>query len=87
MISTLKNYDKRKAKHNILIKKQEKYMKNIRILRFFIFVLELVILIRAHILRSYLLFSLVLLSIIVLMYYCGYLFENIENKKKYVAIY
>ena len=86
MISTLKNYDKRKAKYNILIKKQEKYMKNISILRFFIFVLGLVILIRAYILRSYLLFSLVLLSTIVLICYYGYLYKSIENKKKYVAI-
>lgn len=86
MISTLKNYEKRKTKYNILLKKQEKYLKNISILQSFIFVLGLVILIRAYLLRSYLLFYLVLLSIIILMCYCGYLFKNIENKKKYVAI-
>lgn len=65
MISTLKNYEKRKTKYNILIKKQEKCIKNISILQSFIFVLWLVILIRAYLLRSYLLFYLVLLSIII----------------------
>ena len=87
MISALKKYEKRKTRYNLLIKKQQKRIDNISTLRFVIFVVGVVILIKTYTLRRYYLFDLVFLGAIVLFYNLAYLQKNIENRKKYVAAF
>lgn len=85
LIAALKKYEKRKSQYNLLHKKQEKRIGNISTLRFVIFVLGLVILIRSYTLRRYYLYSLVILGIIALFCYLAYLHKKIENRKQYTA--
>ncbi|MBW9156456.1 DNA mismatch repair protein [Clostridium tagluense] len=84
-MSALKKYKKRKTQYNLLGKKQQKRINNISILRFVIFVLGLIILIRTYTLRRYYLFALVGLVTIILFCYLAYLHKIMENRKKYTT--
>ncbi|WPC40283.1 MutS-related protein [Clostridium sp. JS66] len=85
MISALKEYEKRKTKYNLLLKKQEKRISNLSNLRLAVFVLGFVILIRMYTLKLYFMFDSVVLVMIILLCYLAHLHKDIENKKKYIA--
>ena len=85
MPSTLKKYENRKTKYDLLLKKQQKCINNISILRSFGFILAVIVLIRTYTLKNYYLFCLVILALIILLCYSGYLYKSMENKKKYVS--
>ncbi len=85
MISALKEYEKRKTKYNLLLKKKQKCMDTVSNLRLATFVLGLIILIRMYTLKLYFLFDSVVLVMIVLLCYLAYLHKTIENKKKYIT--
>ncbi|MBZ9635761.1 hypothetical protein [Clostridium sp. FP1] len=84
-MSALKKYKKRKTQYNLLGKKQQKRINNISILRFVIFVLGFIILIRTYTLRRYYLFALIGLVTIILFCYLAYLHKIMENRKKYTT--
>jgi len=86
MISALKEYKKRKIKYNLLLEKQEKYIGNLSNLRFAIFVLGLMILIRMYILKRHFIFDFIVLVMIILFCYLTYLHKKIESKKNYLNI-
>ncbi|GCD09607.1 MutS family DNA mismatch repair protein [Clostridium tagluense] len=87
-MSALEKYKKRRTQYNLWGKKQQKRINNISILRFAIFVLGLIILMRTYTLRRYYLFALVGLGTIILFCYLAYLHKIIENRKKYTdALY
>lgn len=86
MISALKEYKKRKIKYNLLLKKQEKYIDNLSNLRFAIFVLVLIILIRMYMLKRHFMFDFIVLVMIILFCYLTYLHKKMERKKNYLNV-
>ncbi|WP_416044964.1 MutS family DNA mismatch repair protein (plasmid) [Clostridium tyrobutyricum] len=85
MISSLKEYEKRKFKYNSLLKKEHKYKNNISNLRLAVFILGIIALIIMYLLKKYFLFDSILLSMLILLFYLAYIQKNITNKKKLLA--
>lgn len=82
---SLKKYEKRKAKYYLLLKKQQKDVDNINILKLIILMMGVVVLIISYTLRSYQLFYFNILVIIISLCYLSYLYIRIENKNKYIT--
>ncbi|OAA90954.1 hypothetical protein WY13_01020 [Clostridium ljungdahlii] len=81
MIPALKKYEKRKSKYNLLLKKQQKCIDTISRLRFVVFVLGIIVLVRMYILKKPFLFNSIVLVMLILLFYLAYLHRGIENKK------
>ncbi|MBY7009343.1 DNA mismatch repair protein [Clostridium botulinum] len=81
-----KSYERREAKYDTLIKKQQSYMNNIIILKVLTFVLGAMCLIIAFSLRKSHIFFFIVLVIIIFITLLGNIYEKIENKKGYVTI-
>ncbi|WP_406543068.1 MutS-related protein [Clostridium ljungdahlii] len=88
MVPALKKYEKGKSKYNLLLKKQQKCIDTISRLRFVVFILGLIVLVRMYILKKPFLFNSIVLGMLILLFYLSYLHRGMENKKKYmVALY
>ncbi|WP_027624517.1 MutS family DNA mismatch repair protein [Clostridium lundense] len=85
MTSSLKEYEKRKGKYSLLLKKQQKRIENINTLQVATFILGLVISIITYTLRKNYLSDLVVLVTIVLLCYLANLHKGMENRKKYIT--
>ena len=88
MISQKEKYEKRKSRYFLLLKKQQKNLNNISILRFCMFLLGFAILIISYIKNNCYLFYFGILITVLLFCYLGALYQVIKNKKLYInALY
>lgn len=88
MISQKEKYEKRKSRYFLLLKRQQKNLNNISILRFYMFLFEFAILIISYIKNNCYLFYFGILITVLLFCYSGALYQVIKNKKLYInALY
>ncbi|WP_446899292.1 MutS-related protein [Clostridium sp. LBM24168] len=86
MLSALEEYEKRKHRYNLLIKRQQKCMTGISNLRLIIFITGFIVLIEMYILRKPFIFNLIVLIIISLLFYLVYLQTNMKAKIMYSVV-
>lgn len=85
-MQSLKEYEKRKSKYDLLIKKQKKYMNNLIISKVIVVILGGVFLISAYSLKNSYFFMIVAIVTTILLFFLDSLYKNVENKKKYTTI-
>lgn len=85
-MQSLKEYEKRKSKYDLLIKKQKKYMNNLIISKVIVVILGGVFLISAYSLKNSYFFMIVAIVTTIVLFFLDSLYKNVENKKKYTTI-
>ena len=85
-MQSLKAYEKRNSKYNLLLKKQQKYMNNLIMLKVIVAILGGIFLIRAYLLKNSYFFMTIVIVAIILFFSLDSLYKTLENKNQYVTI-